>query len=129
MDNRSPEEHDILNRIDELERRLAQIEAELIRISQGGDAQPVATNGSAHSHPEGNGAAPSERASEAAGADPVVPTGPGEDADPEREGVRLVVIEMLTAGYAPGQITAYLRQTFGVEDPDALIEAAGPVAG
>ncbi len=48
--------------------------------------------------------------------------------DSDREGGRLVVIEMLTSGYTRDQIAAYLRHTFAVEDPDSLIAEAAPAA-
>jgi hypothetical protein len=49
--------------------------------------------------------------------------------DSDREGARLVTIEMLTAGYTRGQIAAYLRHTFAVDDAETLIADAGFVAG
>ncbi len=49
--------------------------------------------------------------------------------DADREGGRLVVIEMLTSGYTRDQIAAYLRQTFAVDDADTLIAEAAPAAG
>ena len=39
------------------------------------------------------------------------------------------MFEMLTAGYARGQIAAYLRHTCAVEDAEALLAEVGPVAG
>lgn len=49
--------------------------------------------------------------------------------DQEREGARLVVLEMLTTGYSQDQIAEYLRHTFAVEDAEALLAEAGAVAG
>ena len=49
--------------------------------------------------------------------------------DSDKEGARLVMIEMLTAGYTRGQIAAYLRHTFAVEDAETLLADAGSVAG
>ena len=48
--------------------------------------------------------------------------------DGEREGARLVVLEMLSSGYTQEQIATYLRQTFGVDDPETLMADAVPVA-
>ena len=39
------------------------------------------------------------------------------------------MIEMLTAGYTRGQIAAYLRHTFAVEDAETLLADAGSLAG
>ena len=50
-------------------------------------------------------------------------------ADSDQEGARLVVIEMLTAGYTPDQISMYLRQTFAIEDTGGLLAEAGSAAG
>ena len=118
MDFPSDEEREILylRRIDDLERRLAHVERELQRLSPGY---------SSPSHSNGNGSIELAGDAAVAAADAGIAADGGES---EREGARLVVIEMLTAGYEPEQITTYLRQTFGVEDPEALIQAAGPVA-
>ena len=59
--------------------------------------------------------------------DPQPPADRGGDSD--QEGARLVMIEMLTAGYTRGQIAAYLRHTFAVEDAETLLADAGSVAG
>ena len=49
--------------------------------------------------------------------------------DQEREGARMVVLEMLTTGYSENQIAEYLRHTFAVEDAEALLAEAGALAG
>ena len=95
MDTCTNQEHAWLQlRVDELEGRVAEFEAENRRL---------------------RGEEPT-RAAEPSG-------------DPDHEGARLIVIEMLTAGYSREQIAMYLRQTFAVEDPESLLVDVVPVAG
>ena len=117
MDIGTDEERDMLylRRIDELERRLAHLESALLRlgVSAAFNDTPSAPD-PALEVPEPEPA--------------IVPEG-ANGADAEHEGARMVVMEMLTSGYEPGQVVTYLRQTFGVDDPEALIQEVGPLPG
>jgi hypothetical protein len=107
------EERDILylRRIDELERRLAHLESALLRLGVS------AAFNDAPSPPD-----PALGVQEAETATVQEATN---GADAEHEGARMVVMEMLTSGYEPGEVAAYLRQTFGVSDPEALFQEVG----
>ena len=105
-------------RIDELERRLAQLE-EQVGQTRSAEAEPSAM-------------APRDGAEILFGrrsTDPHIDVSQGEDSDAGREGARLVALEMLSAGYRPEQVATYLRETFGVDDPDAVLADAGPASG
>jgi hypothetical protein len=106
-------------RIDELERRLARLEQQL------GEA----SHGTAHATDETVG--PSEPG-EVAGADGGPrggAPGPVEQPDEGLEGAKLVVLELLSSGYAREEVANYLRCTFGVADAEAVIAGAGVAPG
>ena len=106
-------------RIDELERRLAQLE-EQVRQTRSAEAQPP------------DASAPLDGAEILFGrrnTDPQIDVSHGEDSDEGREGARLVALEMLSAGYRPEQVATYLRETFGVDDADTARADAGPMSG
>jgi hypothetical protein len=106
-------------RVDQLERRLAQLEEQLrqARTEQAEAALPPDSRG--------GGQVPFGRRS----TDPQIEVSEGQDSDAGREGARLVALEMLSAGYRPEQVATYLRDTFGVDDPDAVLAEAGPASG
>ena len=119
MNFEGPAERTLLHlRIDELERRLAQLE-EQMRQTRPADPEPPAS-------------APRDGAEILFGrrsTDPQIDVSQGEDSDEGREGARLVALEMLSGGYRPEQVATYLRETFGVDDPDAVLVDAGPASG
>jgi uncharacterized small protein (DUF1192 family) len=116
--SKGPAEQTMLHlRIDELERRLAQLEEQIRQTRAEADPAPVAPRDGA------------EILFGRRSTDPQIDVSEGEGSDAGREGARLVALEMLSAGYRPEQIATYLRETFGVDDPDQVVADAGPMAG
>lgn len=103
-------------RVEELESRLAALQQEMkdIRLQ-------VAEGGKPAGDDAPTGVPFGRRASDAA------LTAAIDGPDGEREGARLVVLEMLSSGYTQEQVATYLRQTFGVDDPETLMAPAVPV--
>lgn len=116
--SRDPERMMLHLRIDELERRLAQLEEQMRQT------RPDEPEGSDDDVRDEGEISFGRRRS-----DPQIDISDGEDSGAGREGARLVALEMLSAGYRPEQVATYLRETFGVDDPHAVLADAAPASG
>lgn len=104
-------------RIDELERRLAQLEQQAREPQR--RAPVVSEDEDRRAH--------SERRFGRRTTDQLVRAPDLDEAEAGREGARLVALEMLEAGHAPDQVSRYLRETFGLDADSAALAVSGRI--
>ena len=115
-------------RINELERRLAQLEEHLAgsgadALEEPPEAAASATNGNGPGTSAGSQVSSVELNGSAGTA------GDTEPAHDGLEGARLIALEMLSSGYERHEVATYLRSTFGISDTEAVLDGAGLVSG
>lgn len=115
-------------RVDELERRLARLEEQVTRRIP--ETSEAAGNGVvAETGQDPGEEAPEIEAFSRAEIDAAGDASGIDDANEGLEGVRLVAIELLSAGYGRQEVANYLRSTFGVADSEAVLSPAEPAPG